>query len=82
VKTTVEIADGLFQAAKAAAARRQVPLRELIEEGLRLQLERESQPRPPFRLQDARFRGRGGMVRDFTWPEIMEIAYEGRGGKP
>ncbi len=81
MKTTVEIADGLFQAAKAAAARRKVPLRELIEEGLRHELERDEAPKPPFQLKDGSFYGRGGMVQDFTWPEIRAIIYEGRGGE-
>ena len=40
MKTTVEIEDGLFVAAKKAAAGEHCPLRTLIEEGLRMRLEK------------------------------------------
>ena len=38
-----------------------------------------AEPKKPFKLRDASFHG-DGMVKDFTWDEIMEIIYEGRGG--
>lgn len=55
MKTTVEIADGLLREAKAVARKRHTTLRELLEEGLRLELERRRQPRKPFRLKDGSF---------------------------
>lgn len=80
VKTTVEIADGLLAEVKIAAARRAVAVRELIEEGLRLVLERERRPGQVFRLQDGSFFGEGGMRREFSWPELCDLIYEDRGG--
>jgi len=80
MKTTVEIADGLLQEAKACAAGRGVPLRNLVEEGLRAVVERERAPKPPFKLRDGRFKGGGGMAKDLTWAEIRDLVYEGRGG--
>lgn len=78
----MEIADGLFREAKACAAGRGVPLRALIEEGLRAMVEQGRKPKPKFKLRDGSFQGPAGMVKDFTWPEIMDIIYEGRGGNP
>lgn len=79
MKTTVEIADGLFAEAKALAARRKVTLRELIQDGLRSVLEREQMPAPPFKLRDGSY-GEGGMVKDFTWSEIRDLIYDDDGG--
>lgn len=81
MKTTVEIADGLLQEAKAVAHEQKITLRELIEDGLRLALEQKRKPKKPFRLKDGSFRGQG-MVKDFTWPELRDIIYEGHGGNP
>ncbi|MGH9416770.1 MAG: hypothetical protein ACRD01_09105 [Terriglobales bacterium] len=81
MKTTVEIADALLDEAKAIAVRDKVTLRTLIENGLRTVIERDREPKPPFKLRDASW-GHGGMVKDFTWDEIMDIIYEGRGGNP
>ncbi|MGH9393750.1 MAG: hypothetical protein ACRD1E_06225 [Terriglobales bacterium] len=78
----MEIADGLFAEAKAIAAERKLPMRELIEDGLRLVIQREKKPKTPFKLKDGSFYGEGGMLKDFTWPELLEIIYEGRGGFP
>ena len=80
MKTTVEIADSLFKEAKACAEARHVPLRQLIEEGLRTVIEREP-PKKKFKLRDGSVGG-DGLQGNLTWDEIMEIAYEGRGGVP
>jgi hypothetical protein len=78
VKTTVEIADSLFEEAKACAKARHVPLRELIEEGLRTVVQREA-PRKRFKLRDGSVGGRG-LQDNLSWDGIMELIYEGRGG--
>jgi hypothetical protein len=77
MKTTVEIADALLDEAKAYAADRGLTLRQLIEEGLRSTLQRK--PRTRFRLRDGSFGGKGLKEGAFTWPEIRQRAYEGRG---
>ena len=77
MKTTVEIADSLLEEAKACAKARGVPLRELIEEGLRTAIRREP-ARNPFKLRDGSFHGQG-LQRDMSWEEIRKIIYEGRG---
>ena len=79
VKTTVEIADTLFAEAKSLAQSKGLTLRQLIEEGLRESIRQHSGRRPKFRLKDGSVGGKG-MQRDYTWEEIMEMCYEGRGG--
>ncbi len=59
MKTTVEIADPLFDAAKREADRSGCTLRELIELGLQRELERRAQETKPFKLRDASVGGRG-----------------------
>ena len=77
MKTTVEIADSLFEEAKACAASRGLPLRQLVEEGLRAAIGQERKPRK-FRLRNGSFGGRG--LRDpLSWPVVRGRTYEGRG---
>lgn len=67
MKTTVEIADPLLEAAKAEALARGVTLRALIEEGL----ERVIDPHPngpAFTLRDASVGGRGAQ----RWHELSD----------
>jgi hypothetical protein len=52
MKTTVEIADPLFDEAKREAERSGCTLRDLIEVGLRKELERRATAKP-FKLRDA-----------------------------
>jgi hypothetical protein len=77
MKTTVEIADPLFDRAKAYCSDRGVSFRELIESGLRAALDPPNNS-TPFRLKPFGFRGEGQVVQD--WATIRELAYEGRGG--
>ena len=83
MKTTLEIADPLLEEARAVAARDNLTLRALVEEGLRAVLARKKSGRP-FRLRDASFRGRG-LHPEFAaragWANLRDAAYdEGRGG--
>ena|SRR5579872_2341922 len=78
MKTTVEISDSLFQAAKACAESRGVPMRQIIEEGLRTVIQQRMSSRKPFRLRDGSFRGKG-LQGELSWPEIRRKIYEGRG---
>lgn len=79
-KTTVEIADDLFGRAKEMAGREGTTLRALIEEGLRLALERR-QRGESYRLRDASFAGDGlrPEVREGNWAQIRDLIYEGHG---
>lgn len=56
MKTTVEIADPLFDEAKQFAERTGVTLRDLIELGLRRELDVRKQAKP-FKLRDASYQG-------------------------
>jgi hypothetical protein len=81
MKTTVDIADSLLDAAKVRAAKENRTLRDLIEEGLRHVL--ESRPTAkPFTLRDASFGSKGlreGVVSG-DWDRVLAEVYEGRGG--
>jgi hypothetical protein len=77
MKTTVEIADSLFAEAKSLAEAAGVPLRQLIEEGLRNVVECR-QTKRQFTLRDGSFRGKG-LRTDLSWPEVRRAIYEGRG---
>jgi len=80
MKTTVEISDAILSAAKATARREGTTLRSLVEEGLRLALERRSRGER-FRLRDASVGGEGlqAGVRGASWDEIRDLAYGGPG---
>jgi hypothetical protein len=65
MKTTLDLADPLFHAAKALAAEQQTTLRALVEEGLRMVMQQRKTRFPQaFKLRDARFDG-GQKI----WPE-------------
>ena len=78
MKTTVEISDALFGEAKKVAARKRIPMRQLIEEGLRVAIEQHRGVRARFRLKDGSFGGKEP-VTEIAWPEVRSVIYEGRG---
>ena len=82
MKTTVDIADPVFQRAKKLAAERGTTLKVIVETALRQLLEKESKPRRRFKLRDASFKGRGMQpgIREGDWDTIRALTYEGRGG--
>lgn len=80
VKTTVEIAPALLTAAKKRAVRDGTTLRALIEEGLRRVLAAEQGRKKKFRLRDGSFRGKGLQPGITSFEQMLELAYEGRGG--
>lgn len=81
MKTTVEIPDPVLSSAKKVAAEEGTTLRVLVEEGLRLALERRGSERKPFVLKEASVGGRGlkEAVRGASWDELRDLAYRGRG---
>ncbi|MBI1357680.1 MAG: DUF2191 domain-containing protein [Acidobacteria bacterium] len=74
MKTTIEIADGLFDEAKARAAATNTTLRDLVERGLRAVLA-DPLEREPYRLPDASVRGEG-LAPGVSWEELLDYAYD------
>lgn len=81
MKTTVDVSDGLLEAAKRLAAERGTTLRALVEQGLRSVLHEHSEA-GTFVLEDASVGGAGVRpeVREGGWTRMVELTYEGRGG--
>ena len=81
MKTTVQIPDALFEAARKAAQRDKTTLKELVEQGLRKVLSERKQ-RDNFKLRKASFKGNGlqAHLAGASWDQIQEKSYEGRGG--
>jgi hypothetical protein len=77
MKTTIDIADPLFDAAKAAAAREGVTFRTLVERGLRHVLDTQSGDEG-FTLRSASFAGDGLQpeAARMDWSAIREMSYD------
>ncbi len=77
MKTTIDLSDALFSAAKAHAAKHGTTLRAVIEQSLARTL-RESEGNRAFKLRDARVRGKGltSAARAMPWPAILAAANE------
>jgi hypothetical protein len=84
MKTTVEIADPLFDEAKREAERSGCTLRDLLELGLQRELERRKQHTRPFTLRDASVQGLGVRpgVRESDGRALRAYAYMGTPGMP
>ena len=80
MKTTIDIADALFERAKLVAERDRTTFRALVEEGLRAVLDRRTTPHTPFRLRDASIEGNGVQPGiDLTnRDQMLSLMYEGR----
>jgi hypothetical protein len=79
MKTTVEISDELLQQAKEYAARKRIPMREVIELGLQLALSSKSISSRPFKLKTVTTKGEG-LICDEDWSIMRSLIYEGHGG--
>lgn len=82
VKTTLEIADDLFERAQRLARKEQTTFRALAEEGLRLVLASKHQGRPK-KLPPLVTFGKGGpteQFKDWDWERIRTEIYRERGG--
>jgi hypothetical protein len=77
VKTTVEISDSLFTEAKAWAASHDITFRQIVEEGLRTIIQRETKE-TRFQVRDGSF-GEVGSTATKPWSAIRAMIYEGRG---
>jgi len=82
MKTTIEIADSLFEEAKRIAGSERITLRTLVEEGLRRALEERKRRASGFRLRKAGYKGKGMQpgVSEGDWEAVVAAIYEGRGG--
>ncbi|HZZ86804.1 MAG TPA: type II toxin-antitoxin system VapB family antitoxin [Caulobacteraceae bacterium] len=80
MKTTIDIADGLLEEARRAAAREGVTLRAVVERGLREVLSRGTTT-APFKVRPVTFKGEGlrPELRGRTWAEILDVSYESPG---
>ncbi len=77
MKTTVEITDGLFKTVKERTAERGLTFRQAVESGLHRWLE-DTEKQQGFKLKDGSVKGTG-MVKDFTFQEMLELGYGDRG---
>jgi hypothetical protein len=80
MKTTIEISDPLLHEASELAEREGVPLRALVERGLR-RVVTEAKPGAPFNFRRASLKGKGlqAEVRGASWARLRDLVYEGRG---
>lgn len=80
MKTTIDIPTPLLEQAKTVAAEEGTTLKRLVEEGLRLVVERYSQP-AGFKLRSAGYRGEGVQpgVELECWDQLRGLIYQGRG---
>lgn len=80
MEITVDIHDELLERAKRHASATGCSLGELVEEGLRQVLD-EPAPAVPYILEDCSVGNPDGEnpLENYTWPELRELIYEGRG---
>ena len=80
MKTTIEIADPLLDAARKKATREGTTLRALMERGLR-QVVTEKPPRKPHKFKTITYKG-DGLTPEFEgagWDKIRDAIYEDDG---
>jgi hypothetical protein len=81
MKTTIEIADDLFERAQRLARKEKTTFRALTEQGLRLVLKEKQQSKPRKLPALVTFRGQG-MTDEFknaSWEKIRDEIYRGHG---
>ncbi|MDP9291535.1 MAG: type II toxin-antitoxin system VapB family antitoxin [Verrucomicrobiota bacterium] len=81
MKTTIEIADDLFERAQGLARKEKTTFRAIAEQGLRMVL-KEKQAKPAkWKWKPVTFRG-GGLTDEFknaSWEKIRDEIYRGHG---
>jgi len=81
MKTTINIADPLFQKVRHIAGQENSTFRALVEEGLRWVVEKNKRKGTPFRLGNLKTRG-GGLAEKFRegrWEQIRDEIYQDHG---
>lgn len=78
MKTTIDIADSLLEAAKGVAARDGLTLRTLVEQGLRHVLQTRQTTDRPFQLRKASVKGAGLQpdAQRMGWDAIRALTYD------
>jgi hypothetical protein len=80
MKTTIEIADDLFERAQRLARREKTSFRSLTEEGLRLVLrQKQEKPKHLPPLVTVRGNGPASEFKDASWDRVRDATYRGRG---
>jgi hypothetical protein len=80
MKTTIEIADDIFERAQQVARREKTTFRSLTEEGLRLVLkEKQRKPSPLPPLLTVRGSGLTDEFKNADWEKIRDELYRGPG---
>lgn len=80
MKTTIDIADDLFERAQRLARKEKTTFRALTEQGLRLVLnERQTKPKKLPPLVTVRGRGLSPEFKDASWERFRDEIYRGRG---
>jgi hypothetical protein len=80
MKTTIDIPDSLLDRSRKIARQEHVTLRELVEEGLNLVVDRHAQPRS-VQIKPVTFKGKG-LAPEFQaadWTTIRDTIYKGHG---
>lgn len=80
MKTTIDIADDLFQRGKDLAERENRTFKNLVEEGLHLALEKHN-AKKPIAWKPITFKGKGlsPEFQNVGWEKFRDAIYEGRG---
>jgi hypothetical protein len=82
MKTTIEIADDLFERVQRVARKEKTTFRSLTEQGLRIVLkEKQGQP-SKWKWKPVTFHGGGGLTDEFKnalWEKIRDEIYRGHG---
>ena len=81
MKTTIEIADDLFERAQGFARKEKTTFRALTEQGLRLVLKEKSAKPAKWKWKPVTFKG-GGLTDEFkdaSWGKIRDEIYRGHG---
>jgi hypothetical protein len=81
MKTTIEIADDLFERAQNVARKEKTTFRALTEQGLRLVLKEKQNKQAKWKWKPFVVRG-GGLTPEFknaSWEKIQDEIYRGRG---
>ena len=81
MKTTIEIADGLFEQAQSTARREETTLRALVEQGLRVVLKERESKGSKWKWKPVVVHGKGltAEFRNAGWNRIRDEIYQGRG---
>jgi len=74
----MDIPDSLFAEAKACAHSRGVPMRQLVEDGLRQVIRQYQTKHAAYKLRDGSFGGKG-LREGLDWPAVRGAIYSGRG---